>query len=104
MSQSNPSPVKPDLGQYTRNLSFVAIGGEIGCLTVIIIIFALALGIWLDRVLDTKPLFTLFLVLGSAPLALALTVWVAMRSVKNMAKPSSATLGAQQTKEENHIE
>jgi len=44
-------------------------------------------GLALDRILGTKPVFTIILLLGSAPLALFLTFKVAMRSIKNMAPP-----------------
>ena len=104
MSQSNPQPVKPDIEQYTRSLSYVAVGGEVGCLTLLIIILALVAGIGLDRLLDTKPLFTIGLVLGSIPLTLILTVWVALRSVKNLTKTSTTTMSAKSNMEENQRE
>ena len=104
MSQFNPQPVKPDIEQYTRSLSYVAVGGEVGFLTLLIIILALVAGIGLDRLLDTKPLFTIGLVLGSIPLTLILTVWVALRSVKNLTKTSTTTMSAKSNMEENQRE
>jgi hypothetical protein len=104
MSQSNQPPAKPDLEQYTRSLSYVAVGGEVGCLTLIIIILALVAGIGLDRLLNTKPLFTIGLVLGSIPLTLMLTVWVALRSVKNLSKPSKSIMDSKPNMEENQRE
>jgi len=41
-------------------------------------------------VFETKPLFTLLLVLGSAPLSLVLTYWLAWRAVRDMPKPPAA--------------
>ena len=71
----------------------VVMGGQIGCVTLLIVLLALVGGLALDRVLDTKPLFTVVLLVGSAPLALFLTFWIAMRAVKDMQKtmPSSPT-------------
>jgi len=45
--------------------------------------------LWLDNLLGTKPAITLTLVLASAPLSLVLTIWIAKRSVKDLAAPSS---------------
>lgn len=64
----------------------IAMGGQIGCVTLLIVFLALFGGLALDRVLDTKPLFTIVLLVGSAPLALFITFWIAMRAVKDMQK------------------
>jgi len=71
------------------NTKALTVGGEVGCLTLIIVILAVFGGIWLDRILGTKPLFTIFLVLLSAPFSLVLTYWIAKRAV-NVKNPSSA--------------
>lgn len=68
----------------------VSVGGEVGCLTLMIVLVAVFGGIWLDRVLGTKPIFTILLVVGSAPFALVLTFWLAMRAVKDIAPPAGA--------------
>ncbi len=57
----------------------LTVGGEVGCLTLMIVLGAVIGGLWLDRLLGTKPFFTVFLVLASAPLALGLTFWIAKR-------------------------
>ena len=64
------------------NPSVMALGAQVGCSTLFIVIAAVFGGIWLDRILDTKPIFTIFFILGSAPLALVLTYWMAMRTLK----------------------
>jgi MFS family permease len=66
---------------------FAALGGQIGCLTLLIVLGSVFGGLWLDRVLGTKPAFTIILLLGSAPIALVLTFWMAMRSVKDLQPP-----------------
>lgn len=50
---------------------------QVGCLTVIVLLAALAGGLWLDTRFNSRPLFTLFLVLGSVPI----TVYVLFRIV-----------------------
>ncbi|MFA5874529.1 MAG: AtpZ/AtpI family protein [Anaerolineales bacterium] len=42
-------------------------------LTLVIIFAALFAGLWLDKILDSKPLFTIVLVLVSIPVTLFLT-------------------------------
>jgi len=90
MSQ-NSSP--PEKNPYSSAFSAKAltVGGEVGCLTLVIVLAAVFGGIWLDRLLGTKPLFTVGLVLISAPLSLVLTVWVAKRAVKDLQPPESST-------------
>jgi F0F1-type ATP synthase assembly protein I len=66
------------------NAKALTVGGEVGCLTLIIVIVSVFGGIWLDRILGTKPLFTISLVLVSAPISLVLTYWVAKRAVKDL--------------------
>jgi F0F1-type ATP synthase assembly protein I len=63
------------------------VGGQVGCVTLFIVFVGLFAGIGLDKVFGTKPLFTILLVLGSAPLSLFLTFWLAMRAVKSINPP-----------------
>jgi F0F1-type ATP synthase assembly protein I len=52
-----------------------------GCLVVGVVLLAVVAGIWLDKVLDTRPMLTLALVLGSLPLSIYLLFRVAMRAM-----------------------
>jgi len=58
--------------QYAKNLTLASIAGQVGCLTLIIIFLALFAGLWLDRYFDTRPLFTIVLLIGSVPVTLFL--------------------------------
>jgi ABC-type transport system involved in cytochrome c biogenesis permease subunit len=58
--------------QYAMNLTLASIAGQVGCLTLIIIFLALFAGLWLDRYFDTRPLFTIVLLIGSVPVTLFL--------------------------------
>jgi F0F1-type ATP synthase assembly protein I len=58
--------------QYALNLTLASIAGQVGCLTLIIIFLALFAGLWLDRFFETRPLFTIILLIGSVPLTLFL--------------------------------
>jgi F0F1-type ATP synthase assembly protein I len=52
--------------------------GQVGCLNIVIVGVALGAGILLDRLLGTEAIFTVLLTVGSVPVALYLTVRVAM--------------------------
>lgn len=69
---SQPENQGKDRFQYAMNLTLASIAGQVGCLTLIIIFVALFAGLWLDRYLDTKPLFTIVLLIGSVPVTLFL--------------------------------
>jgi F0F1-type ATP synthase assembly protein I len=58
--------------QYAINLTLASVAGQVGCLTLVIIFVALFAGLWLDRYLDTKPLFTIVFLIGSVPVTLFL--------------------------------
>jgi len=95
-------PQKPDLKPTFApfNMSVLTLGGQVGCSTLVIVLVAVFGGIWLDRVLDTKPIFTIMFILGSAPLALVLTYWMAMRSIQKMNIASPGDKGTQTDEEE----
>jgi hypothetical protein len=89
MNQPQQPPDTPQSAQIMKQASLFAVGGEVGCLTLLIVFAAVFGGLYLDKLLGTKPVLTIIFVLGSAPLALALTFWVAMRAVKRYAPPKS---------------
>jgi hypothetical protein len=83
MSPTNDS-TKTSSSQYAFNSKVLLVGGEVGCLTLIIVLASVFGGLWLDNLLGTKPLITIILVLASAPLSLVLTFWIAKRAVKDI--------------------
>ena len=51
------------------NTILATVVGQVGCLTPVILLGALFAGLWLDRQLETKPLFTILFIIGSAPIS-----------------------------------
>ena len=51
------------------NTILATVVGQVGCLTPLILLGALFAGLWLDRQFDTKPLFTILFIIGSAPIS-----------------------------------
>jgi ABC-type transport system involved in cytochrome c biogenesis permease subunit len=82
----------------TVDFRFMGIGAQVGCLTLAIVLGAVFGGIWLDRLLGTRPVLTLIFVLGSAPFSLVLTYYIAIRQVRRM--QSGPTPGASIAKED----
>ena len=72
--------VKKKKLQRTYNLTLAAVTGQVGCLTLIIILAALFGGLWLDNRFDTRPMFTIGLVIASVPVTLFLMIWVAKKA------------------------
>jgi F0F1-type ATP synthase assembly protein I len=91
MSQNTPSPEKPPwMAAFNSKVLTIVIASVFG-------------GIWLDRVLGTRPLFTVGLVVLSAPLSLALTFWIARRATQDL-QPPPASKQDDLNKEENSSE
>jgi F0F1-type ATP synthase assembly protein I len=63
---------------------------QAGCLTFALAVVAILVGLWLDARLGTAPRWTLILLIGSAPFALAgvfLIVRRALRKMREVSKP-----------------
>jgi len=84
MSISNQPSGPPNKSQAGPNLAVYSVGGQIGCATLIIVLVSLFAGIGLDKLLGTKPIFTIIFTLGSAPFSLFLTYKLAMRAVNSI--------------------
>ncbi len=83
MSLNNQPSEPPKKPPTAPNLALYSVGGQVGCATLIIVFAALFAGIGLDKLLGTKPVFTLLLTLGSAPISLYISYRLAMRVVNN---------------------
>ena len=58
--------------------------GQVGCLTVAVVLLALGAGLWLDARLGTRPAFTLVLVLGSVPVTLYLMFRIVLAGARRL--------------------
>jgi F0F1-type ATP synthase assembly protein I len=65
------------------NLLIVMIG-QVGCLTLVIILAAVFAGLWLDQVFDTKPVFTLALLFAGIPVSVLVMLSVGRKTLARM--------------------
>jgi F0F1-type ATP synthase assembly protein I len=72
------------------NTLLIVMVGQVGCLTLVIIIASLFGGLWLDNTLGTKPLFTLILLLAGIPISVIVMIYVARRTLDRLKSRSGA--------------
>jgi F0F1-type ATP synthase assembly protein I len=69
----------------------VVLVGQVGCLTLVIIIASVLAGLWLDANFHTKPLFTLVLLLAGIPLSVVGMLVVARRTLARLTKEDNSS-------------
>ena len=87
MSQSGDSS-KTSPTRYAFNMVLVGTAGGAGCITVLIIFIALFLGLWLDNNFQTRPLFTILLMVGSVPITLVAMLLIVRFSTSRISPPT----------------
>jgi len=93
MSQDGTAPDK-DHALRALQMALLGVIGQVGCLTLVIILVALVAGLWLDNQFQTRPLFTLILVITSIPVTLYLMVRVVLSFAPRIQKLSKKAAGA----------
>jgi F0F1-type ATP synthase assembly protein I len=88
-----------DRQQMATVLALVSTVSQIGCTTVAIVVGALLVGLWLDGVFDTRPLFTVLFLLGSIPVSFYILVRIALSIAAKFAPSSPEETGDKSSKE-----
>jgi membrane protein implicated in regulation of membrane protease activity len=70
------------------NLTLAAVVGQVGCLTLVILLAAIFGGLWLDGQFDTRPLFTIGLTLVSIPVTLVVMLWIVRTATSRLQSKS----------------
>jgi len=65
------------------NLLIVLIG-QMGCLTLVIVLASVFGGLWLDKIFDTKPVITLALLFAGIPVSVLLMLNVGRKTLARM--------------------
>ena len=58
--------------------------GQVGCLTLVIILASVFGGLWLDNTFGTKPIFTLVLLFAGIPVSVLVMLTVARRTLARL--------------------
>ncbi len=74
MQPERPAP--QDRKTRIMNLTLASVAGQVGCLTLVIILAAVLGGLWLDNQYQTKPMFTIGLLVVSIPISLLVMLFV----------------------------
>jgi F0F1-type ATP synthase assembly protein I len=81
-------------GRSILNTLLIVMIGQVGCLTLVIILASVFGGLWLDKTFNTKPVFTLALLFAGIPLSVLVMLSVARRTLarlKDQAEEDSKT-------------
>jgi F0F1-type ATP synthase assembly protein I len=70
--------------QSAFNLTLAVVAGQVGCLTLVIVLVALFGGLWLDNLFGTRPWLTVILMVGSVPVTLVAMFWVVRKATSRM--------------------
>ena len=103
MSQSENNEHQP-LQSVASSMPVIALGGQIGCVTLVLVLAAAFGGIWLDNLLGTKPFLTIILILGAAPLSLFLTYKMAVGAINKVNLPPAQDKKIETLKEDETSE
>ena len=85
MSQTGDQPEKKS-ALRSFNLALAAVTGQVGCLTIVIILAAFLAGKWLDNQFGSDALFTVILMVASVPVTLVVMFWVVRSVTSRFAK------------------
>jgi F0F1-type ATP synthase assembly protein I len=93
------------LGRKQRlwNMTLAVAAGQVGCLTLIIVITAVFLGLWVDNQFNTSPAITIILLIISVPVSLVTMFAVVQSAVKRIRVETSKNLKTNQIIEENKL-
>lgn len=77
------SPQKTDkpTPRNSKQLLLAVMVGQVGIITLVVVLAALLGGLALDKLLSTKPWFTIGLMIISVPISIILMVFVARKTV-----------------------
>ena len=75
-----------------RTLLIVLIG-QVGCITLGVIVVSVVLGLWLDTVFHTRPIITLVFLFAGVPISVILMLFLARRTLARIQTPEEEKKG-----------
>ena len=71
-------------GRGILNTLLIVMVGQVGCITLIIILASVFGGLWLDKTFGTKPVFTLALLFAGVPVSVFVMMVVARKTLARL--------------------
>ena len=71
-------------GRGILNTLLIVMIGQVGCLTLVIILASVFGGLWLDKTFGTKPVFTLALLFAGIPMSVFVMIFVARKTLARL--------------------
>ena len=71
-------------GRGILNTLLIVMIGQVGCLTLVIILASVLGGLWLDKIFNTKPILTLVLLFAGIPVSILVMISVARRTLARL--------------------
>ena len=71
-------------GRKILSTLLIVMVGQVGCLTLIIILASVFGGLWLDNTFGTKPVFTLVLLFAGVPISVLVMLVVARKTLARL--------------------
>ena len=91
MSQSDNNP------RNILNTLLIVLIGQVGCLTILIVLASVFGGLWLDNTFGTKPLFTLILLLAGIPISVLLMLFISRKTLARLKLQSESKSNSKET-------
>ena len=71
-------------GRKILSTLLIVMVGQVGCLTLVIILASVFGGLWLDNTFGTKPIFTLVLLFAGIPISVLVMLVVARKTLTRL--------------------
>jgi cation transporter-like permease len=75
---------KEDRRKQLLNTVLIVLVGQVGCVTLLVVLASVFGGMWLDERFGTRPLFTLALLMGGIPFSVLLMITLARRATRKI--------------------
>jgi F0F1-type ATP synthase assembly protein I len=81
---SQPAPDAQKQSNKVFNTTLTTVIAQVGCLTPLIILGGLFLGLWLDRTFDSSPLFTIIFIVVAMPVSIIALLAIVRSATKRL--------------------
>ena len=71
-------------GRNILTTLLIVLVGQVGCITLVIILASVFGGLWLDKTFDTKPVFTLAFLFAGIPVSVFVMLTVARKTLARL--------------------